>query len=188
MTLIWLSTLVLAVVIGGSGPDVCQEVDEPMLSMSLNDFDQGDHGWRSLNANGCDAITADGIKRYRERNAGTLKDPHTLVWHEAQLRATAGQTDQAIVLMLQSRETATDAIRPYTDASIAFLRRDRTGLLAARADLIAMPQPDYFRKAADRYAASYPNLPPLAWPLNLDVVDGLIACFGQPYSIAYDCR
>lgn len=186
--MIWLSTLALAMVMGTSEPDVCHEVDEAMLSMSLEDFDQRDHGWRSLNADGCDAVTADGIKRYRERNAETLKDPHTLVWHEAQLRATAGQTAQAIELMLQTRETDTAPIRPYTDASIAFLRRDRAGLLAARAALIAMPEPDYFRKAADRYAVSYPGLPPLAWPLNLDVVDGLIACFDKPYAVAYDCR
>ena len=185
--MIWLSTLALAVVIGGSEPDVCREVDEPMLAMSLDDFDQGDHGWRSLSAKGCDGVTADGIKRYRERNTETLKDHHTLVWHEAQLRANAGQTDEAIALMLQTRETATDSIRPYTDASIAFLRRDRAGLLAARAALIAMPEPDYFRQAADRYAASYPSLPPLAWPLNLDVVDGLIACFDKPYAVAYEC-
>ena len=28
----------------------------------------------------------------------------------------------------------------------------------------------------------------LKWPLNLDVLDGLIACFGQPYNKAYGCR
>ncbi len=28
----------------------------------------------------------------------------------------------------------------------------------------------------------------LVWPDNLDVVDGLIACFGRSYKVAYACR
>jgi hypothetical protein len=28
----------------------------------------------------------------------------------------------------------------------------------------------------------------LKWPMNLDVLDGLIACFDRPYSEAYDAK
>lgn len=186
--LIWLSGVTLALMIGGSDSKTCRQIDDAMLGMAFQDFDQGDLGWRSLEAPGCEAVAADGIKRYREQNGGALEDNSGLIWHEAQLRASAGQTDEALELMVRKRETDLSSIRPYTDPSIAFLRQDKAALLAAREALVAMPEPDEYRQAADRYAKTYPDLPPLSWPLNLDVVDGLIACFGRPYVEAYDCR
>lgn len=187
--IVWLSSLTLALAIHGAPGADCRQADDTMLALPLQDFDQGDEGWRSLESDGCEIAAADGIKQYRERNADTVMSAdNTLVWHEAQLRASAGQTDAALELMLSRRDTASPSIRPYTDATIAFLRRDRAGLLAARDALVALPEPQAFRDAANRYAASYPDLPPLKWPLNLDVVDGLISCFDRPYSEAYECR
>lgn len=180
--------LAVAVLLAGSQLTGCREVDEAMLVMSLQEFDQGDNGWRSLEAPGCEAIIADGIKRYRDRNPKLLDQNDGIIWHEAQLRASAGQTDEAIALMLRTRDSDGPAIRPYTDATIAFLRHDRAALMASRDELLAMPEPDYFRDAAARFAKSYPDQPPLVWPLNRDVVDGLIACFDRPYAEAYDCR
>jgi hypothetical protein len=167
----------------------CRDADDAMLAMSLHEFDQTDAGWRSLDAVGCERQTAEAIRRYREANAATLPaGADILFWHEGQLRAGAGETDEAIRLMLLSREQDSDAIRPYTDATIAFLRRDREALMAARAELVALPMPETFARAAARYAESYPDLPPLVWPLNLDVVDRLIACFDLPYREAYSCE
>ena len=187
--IVWASTLTLALAIQSAPLADCRQADDAMIALPLDDFDQGENGWRSLDAAGCELAAADGIKLYRDRNAATVANKDsTLIWHEAQLRASAGQTDAAVELMLRRRETASRSIRPYTDATIAFLRRDREGLLAARDALIALPEPQAFREAANRYAASYPDLPPLTWPLNLDVVDGLIACFDRPYAEAYRCR
>jgi hypothetical protein len=184
-----LSSLTLGLAIHSGQPADCRQADETMLALSFQDFDQGDEGWRSLETAGCEIAAADGIKKYRERNADMVVNAdNTLAWHEAQLRASAGQTDAALELMVSRRDTASPSIRPYTDATIAFLRRDWAGLLAARDALVALPEPQAFRDAANRYAASYPDLPPLKWPLNLDVVDGLIACFDRPYSEAYECR
>jgi hypothetical protein len=179
----------LAVLAGAqAAPAECRQPDAAMLALPLEDFDQGDAGWRSLDAEGCEAVVADAMVRYRELNREVLagEDTSTLIWHEGQLRA-AGQTDAAIALMLQGRDDESDAIQPYVDASIAFLRQDRPALEAAYARLIAMPAPDYFTRAAERYAATYPDLPPLSWPLNRDKVEGFIACFDRPYREAYVC-
>jgi len=169
-------------------PD-CRQADAAMLALPLQEFDQTPAGWRSLDAEGCEAVGADAIARYREVNRQALagEDTGTLIWHEGQLRAAAGQTETAIALMLEGRDEESDALQPYVDASVAFLRQDRAALLAARARLVALPVPDYFARAAERYRASYPDLPPLSWPLNLDKVDGFIACFDRPYREAYSC-
>ncbi len=167
----------------------CREADAAMLAMSLHDFDQTEAGWRSLDAEGCEQKAADAIRQYRTIHAEPLgEETSTLVWHEGQLRASTGETEEAIRLMLIGREQESDATQPYTDATIAFLRRDRAALMAARARLVALPVPEAFARASARYAASYPDLPPPRWPLNLNIVDGLIACFDRPYREAYACE
>lgn len=170
-------------------PADCRRPDAAMLALPLQDFDQGDNGWRSLDVEGCELVVAEALARYREinREAQAGQDASTLVWHEGQLRAAAGQTDAAIALMLQGRDEESDAIQPYVDASVAFLRRDRPALLAAHARLMALPVPEAFTRAADRYHATYPDLPTLTWPLNRDKVEGFIACFDRPYREAYVC-
>jgi hypothetical protein len=68
----------------------------------------------------------------------------------------------------------------YVDASIAFLKRERPALLAARESLARLPKPPGF-------APRDPNGRPLPidWPMNLNVVDGFVACFGKSYREAY---
>ncbi|CAN7402824.1 hypothetical protein [Brevundimonas sp. LjRoot202] len=178
-----------AVLAAGAATAECREVDAAMLALPLHAFDQTGQGWRSLDAEGCERQTAEAIRRYRDLNADALgAGADTLLWHEAQLRAAAGETEEAIRLMLRSREQDSDEFRPYTDATIAFLRGDREALIAARERLVSLPKPEAFARAAARYAETYPDHPPLSWPLNLDVVDRLIACFGQPYREAYSCE
>ena len=167
----------------------CRQPDAAMLALPLHEFDQTPAGWRSLDAEGCEAVGADAIARYREANRQALagEDLGTLVWHEGQLRAAAGQPDAAIALMLESRREESEAIQPYVDATVAFLRRDRQALLAARERLLALPVPDYFAAAVERHRVSYPNYPPPTWPLNRDKVEGFVACFDRPYREAYNC-
>lgn len=173
----------------GAAAAQCREADAAMLALPLHEFDQTGKGWRSLDAEGCEAVGAEAIARYREVNLEALvgEDVGTLIWHEGQLRAAAGQTDAAIALMLQAREGESDAIQPYIDATVAFLRRDREAVRSARERLLTLPVPDYFAAAAERYRVSYPDHPPLSWPLNLDKVDGFVACFDRPYRDAYNC-
>lgn len=107
-----------------------------------------------------------------------------LYWHEGQLRAELGETDEAIALLEKDRRpTDVSGWNDYVDATIAFLRNDRTGLLAARDRLAKRPLPPDM-KWVDAKGA------PVAvtnWPENLDVVDRLIACFGQGYRVGYSC-
>lgn len=170
---------------------VCPEPSPSMMALDLNAFDQTEQGWRSLDERGCEAATADVIVRYRTDNATALagEDLSTLIWHEAQLRAAAGQTHRALDLMSWSRDLEEEpVIQLYIDASMAFLRRDRPGIEQARSRMLAVPVPEGFARAIDRFKANYPDVPPPVWPLNLDVVDGLIACFDRPYAEAYACR
>lgn len=181
--------LLASALLGQTAPTGCLQPDAAMLALPLQDFDQTPAGWRSLDAEGCEAVGAEAIARYRELNRERLagEDLGTLIWHEGQLRAAAGQTDAAVALMLEGRNEESEAIQPYVDATVAFLRRDREALLAARERLLDLPVPDSFAAAAERYRVSYPDLPPLVWPLNLDKVDGFIACFDRSYREAYSC-
>lgn len=178
----------------------CAHDREVLLALPEPAFDQdlsnGGGGWRALAAKPeCVLVAADLIRDYRGRHR---LEGGTLAWHEGQLRAQAGDVEQAIALFERARKPEEDAIgwNAYVDASIAFLRGDRASLVAARE-----------RLAAVRYPADG-DMPPLEdgfvefpaqdgrpamrmrWPPNLDVVDGLIRCFGQPYRIAYGaaCR
>jgi hypothetical protein len=182
--------LLASALLGQAAPTECRQPDAAMLALPLHDFDQTPAGWRSLDAEGCEAVGAEAIALYREVNQEALanEDLGTLVWHEGQLRAAAGQTEAAITLMLKGRDGESEAIQPYVDATVAFLRRDRAALLAARERLLALPVPDYFAAAAERYKVNYPDHPPLVWPLNLDKVDGFMVCFDQSYRDAYNCN
>lgn len=151
------------------------EVDmQAMLALGIHAFDQ-DHqgGWRPLAERPeCRDEAADLIRAYRQF---VVERTRILYWHEGQLRAEIGETDAAIALFDQSRRTGSDDYgwNHYVDASIAFLRRDLTALEAARARLSTSRIPDW--------AASRPN----PRPMNLDVVDALIRCFGSSYADAY---
>ncbi|HTU10207.1 MAG TPA: hypothetical protein VMG08_04840 [Allosphingosinicella sp.] len=155
--------------------DPCPVDRRAMLDLGINAFDQ-DHqgGWRPLSDRpGCAGAAADLIRDYR---TFVLDRIPILYWHEGQLRAEAGQNEEAARLMDRTRRAAGDPRAPwwnaYVDATIAFLRGDRAGLVQARARLAAVP------RAADWPAGQ-------AWPPNLRVVDGLVACFGRPYRDAY---
>jgi hypothetical protein len=139
-------------------------------------------GWRAIAQHEeCTTIAADLIRDYREAHGSTST---ILYWHEGQLRASAGSTDEAIRLFEKSRKTD-DAYgwNLYADASIAFLKHDLPALLAARAALARLPRPKDFDP---RDAKG--NVVNVTWPLNLNVVDGFIRCFNRPYKEAYGCQ
>ena len=183
MVLTWLASALLPLL-------PCTVADEAMLALPLEQFDQTQAGWRSIDQDGCEATAADAIARYREVNAAVLEgqSTSTLLWHEGQLRAAAGQNERAIPLMLQRRDEGTEADQVYVDATVAFLLRDLAALVAARERLASLPEPAGFAAAVERYRTSYPQYPPPTWPPNLDVVDGLLTCFDLPYREAYGCR
>ena len=170
------------------------------MALDERHFDQdtknGGAGWRSIAARpGCESAAADLIRDYREAHKN---QSDILYWHEAQLRAFSGDYARTLPLMRRAyKPMGADpgGWNPYVDATIAFLKSDRAALADARAKLAAV-QP-----------AAEQGMPPLRdgfielpmadgqimkmrWPPNLDVVDGLVRCFGKPYAIAYSdqCR
>lgn len=153
-----------------------------LLALDEYSFDQDmNGGWRAVAQHEeCTEIAADLIRDYRETRGLTST---ILYWHEGQLRALAGSTDEAIRLFEKSRKTFDiHGWNLYVDASIAFLKRDKPALLAAREALARLPRPEDFdpRDAQGKLVS-------VSWPLNLRVVDGLITCFDRGYKEAYGC-
>lgn len=163
-----------------AGERACAYDRAAMLALDKNHFDQDlEGGWRRLDNRGCAAQAADLIRRYRERYGLT---DSILYWHEGQLRAGIGQRTRAVRLFERSRRPGPDSFgwNLYVDATLAFLHRDRRALLSARTALARLPRPDGFHPTDVNG-----NPIRLEWPPNLAVVDGLIACFGKPYKLAY---
>ena len=80
-----------------------------LLALSPDQFDQDlAGGWRpTAEKPACQLAAADLIAAYRTqpKAAGNT----TLIWHEAQVRAEAGQDAQAVALMRQTYKPAPDA-------------------------------------------------------------------------------
>jgi hypothetical protein len=155
------------------------------LALSPQVFDQdATLGWRALaKSPECLAAAANLIAAYRKAHWGNVKpsELHVNYWHEGQMRAAAGQTNTARPLLLAG--ISPDNFGDFADyalGTVAFLDHDLAALKAARARLAATPEPQDFASTAKKYNIS--------WPLNLDVLDGLIKCFDKPYREAYDCR
>lgn len=162
----------------------CDYDRDRMLALDQKTFDQDSKdGWRTIAARrGCKDSAADLIRMYREKNGS---EASILLWHEGQLRAMVCQTESALELLKMTRKADSDEDRfgwnHYVDATVAFLIGDKAALLAARQRLIATPEPENFNPVD-----SFGKPIKVIWPPNLNVVDGLISCFGKSYNVAYN--
>ena len=153
-------------------PD-CGYDRDAMLSLDRTAFDQSPVGWRSIGeVEGCEIVAADLIRDYRyERRDNTS----ILYWHEGQLRAFGGQTNEAIdLLMLAYKPPEWDAdfgFNHYASGTIAFLLRDRDWLRASIENLKAVPRPEGEIEGS--------------WPPNLPVLEAMERCWNQTYRKAY---
>ena len=158
---------------------------QAMLNLNYDAFDQdlraGGGGWRKIaNRPGCELTAADLIRDYRDENR--VHEP-LLYWHEGQLRALAGQTLQAVSLYERTKSEGRNDWNAYVDATVAFLEKDKAALVAARERLLAVEPPDgevlvngsieIVDDAGVRHL--------FRWPLNIEVVDQLLECFGETY-------
>jgi hypothetical protein len=155
------------------------EYDHHALDRGFEAFDQDmKGGWRTLaDQHGCEDKAADIIRNYRQKYQSIIP---LLYWHEAQVRASIGESNQAVALMKLSREPVAEdqsGWNPYVDATVAFLRNDKSSFLRAQTRLKHFPKPKDWPIDAE-------------WPQNWSVVAGLWNCFGKPYKVAYDasCR
>ena len=169
------------------GVGTAQAADEPSLSCAQRyekvlpeakrlkpfEFDQSPAGWRQLTD--CPAEAAKLIKVYLGPIEYVARNLH---WHLAQTLAMAGDTDAAIQSALLSLNPPEEAAKhpgfnwnAYALATIEFLRGDKTAFKAQQQALRAF--------AAASASAENQN--------NIEVLDRLERCFGQPYKIAYVC-
>lgn len=165
------------------GATSCEARADAMLDLSFEAFDQGVDGWRSLDGRlACPDAAREVLAKYRERHRDSLSPANVslLTWHEAQVWAAQGEQPTAVRLMKEAAFAGEPGWqRLYREGSIAFMEGDLARLKAARGALASLPL-DPKLKGWDGSE--------VAWPPNLDVLDGLISCFGKPYSVAYVCR
>lgn len=173
----------------------CTYDRDAMLALDVRAFNSApDAGWRLVgDVPGCEAAGADLLAFYRKNKDGLSADEEAgLLHHEFQLRAASGETDAAIAIARRLIAFRADdpVMRAYHEAELAFLSHDLEALKAARDRLAAQPEPDGFRESVAKFKEKYPDYVPPGWPLNLDVVEGFINCFDQPYAEAYkfSCR
>jgi len=159
-----------------------------MLALDRDAFDQDmQGGWRILaRREGCEEAAAELIREWR-----TEKRDHTpiLYWHEGQMRAFAGQDQQAVDLFaLTYRPARSDTAfgwNHYVDGSIAFLERDLEGLQEAIGRLRSVERPDVTMTGPDGSPVK------IDWPPNLRVLEAFERCWDRGYAQAYgnsDCR
>ncbi len=183
--------LMLAATIAAAPAD-CAYDKAAMLALPAEKFDQDfKGGWRPLaDKVECRPQAAQLLADYRSANWAKLKpgELHINYWHEGQVRALTGQTREAAPLLLAGVDPDGDDIdfTDYALGTVAFLKHDRAALLSARARLAAIPKPAWFDGSLKEAKAVLGYTP--AWPVNLDVLDGLITCFDKPYAKAYECR
>ncbi|KFA35143.1 hypothetical protein [Xanthomonas vasicola] len=194
-------TLALMLVISGGAtaqPINCGFDKQAMLALAQDKFDQdvgnGGGGWRAVASKpGCEVAAADLIKEYRKVHSDSSS---LLFWHEGQLRAFAGNYEAAIPLMEASRQPTEKDLagwNPYVDATIAFLRHDIAALVEAQKKLNAVPASPELPPVKDGYiemSMDNGQKVKMRWPVNADVVDGLVSCLGKSYMEAYSlvCR
>ncbi len=156
---------------------------EAMLRLDRAAFDQDipNGGWRRLSNDGCYEEAAELIREWRHQK----RDHNSILyWHEGQMRAEAGQTQQAIALFELTRKSqdfdADFGWNHYVDGTIAFLNGDREALNRAieRLNLVPSPEGTSFTRADGTVFE-------LSWPPNMNVLVKFEQCWGRSYSEVY---
>jgi len=166
-------------------PDCSYDL-EGMLALDQDAFDQDlDGGWRPLGQRkGCEIATAELIREWRhaKRNHASI-----LYWHEGQMRAQGGLTEQAIALFELTRKSTDNDVdfgwNHYVDGTIAFLKGDRKALARATERLKAIPEP-----SSNSFTRPDGTVVQLSWPPNLNVLEGFERCWGKTYAEVYGNR
>jgi hypothetical protein len=175
---------------------------DAFLRTDQQTFDQtfeGEATWRTIGQSqgldDCGVAQAAVIEAYL-----LFSKPHPVTsqkilrWHAGQALAGAGTYSRALAFFRGTYdEYEYTAWNDYVDATIAFLEGDRDALISAR-DSLAKKAPSAAEIAEKRaYYEANPDFASLFedWetkimkPMNMDVVEALMACFGRPYSEAY---
>lgn len=158
---------------------------QTLLQLQFKQFDQQPgSGWRPLYAGKCYLHAAALLEDYMKEHPDAARKHYMLPFHTGQMFALGGKHSEAIRWMQKGHsDRKSDLIdwNAFVDANIAFLRHDRDVLLKQRS-LINQQLPMPKQRGVPDWAAGK--------KMNLDVVDGFIACFEKPYESAYGdtCR
>lgn len=168
--------------------DPCAFDKPALMALTPDRFDQDmEGGWRPIGSRpGCEAAAATLLHDYREAHRSSLTEAelHISYWHEGQMRAYAGETRGAVPFLLAGVSPhGLNDFEDYALGTAAFLLRDRPALASARARLAALPQPADWGETQAEFRKKFGSAP--SWPPNLNVLDGLLACFEKPYAKAY---
>jgi hypothetical protein len=167
----------------------CAYDREALLALSPDALDQNlDGGWRPLaGKQQRRGEAAELLAAYRSANRQSLTagQLHINYWHEGQIRASLGERVPAIRLLLAgvNPEVQGDGFQDYALGTVAFLNNDRPGLQAARDRLALTPKPEDWDQTAASFRQRFGV--DMQWPINLNVLDAMIACFGRSYDEAY---
>ena len=157
-----------------------------MLQQSYIDFEERPGGgWHAVGRiPGCEAVAADLIHDFLIVNAPLVNEYHTQVlkWREGLLRARAGQSGRAMILLASGRSQTDFEQGLYTDLTIAFLRHDTAAFTTAVEQYRALPPPRYFGPSAEMVRSSSGTA--LTWPPHGAEVDNLVRCADAPYPVA----
>ncbi|WP_298464701.1 hypothetical protein [uncultured Erythrobacter sp.] len=163
-------------------PDCSYDLDA-MLALNRQAFDQDipDGGWRALSKADCHEEAAELIREWRHEKRDHVS---ILYWHEGQMRAFAGQTNEAIALFELTRssqdEDADFGWNHYVDGTIAFLRQNREGLARAMERLSTVPEPEN-----NSFTQPDGTVVTMSWPPNINVLRRFDFCWGRSYADAY---
>lgn len=163
-----LSAIAMGLMIGAvsaRAADCPSEVDQTLLQLDYDAFDMSD--WRGLLMRECVDAAVAVLETYREQNARRLTAEQTreLHFHVGQALAFAGRETESVPHFERARGGDAEW-SAYVDATLAFLKREKAALVAAR----------------ERYARA-----PNANAMRLAVIDGFIRCEAESYAAAVHC-
>ncbi len=165
-----------------------------LLALNPQQFDQDfSGGWRPVGDRGCHEAAAGLILAYIDHTDYTLSEAHIRLmrWHAGQMIANSGDYTAAIDLLDDTFAPESDdpTWNLYVEATLAFLRRDREALVAARDELAATPVSEEEQAARRQFLRDNPRIRMprgfVTEPNNLPVVNRLIECFESDYETAY---
>ncbi len=178
-----------------SDPEACgadAAEKERLLEMTPAEFDQDMvGGWRVVaDKPGCELIAASLIEAYINKNDIEPAEG-VMHWHVGQLFALGGDSEAAISWLEAAATPGNLAWNLYVDGTVAFLRQDRPALETARDALAGVEVSEAEKASRRQFLSDNPDIVVsdrfVDEPQNLSVLEGFVACFNQPYSVAYGC-
>jgi len=170
---------------------------ERLLALPYKAFDADVFGgWRVIDYRpGCSLVAAAVIEDYihHKREPSLLTSQlRMLNWHAGQTTAYENETEALRFFRLTFENERADQLSDwdlYVVGTIAFLERDRPALETAFKQLSTRSVSLEVQARRRAYLEANPNitLPPgfVTEPMNLPAMRGLLACFDEPYRIAY---